>query len=241
MSKRLFPILFVCLLTSGCEEKPSPPGPDGKPLPGSPKGQKIPDPRQLQDPPLAAGVLPLEDAVRNDMKDHPNDKDREFRPTVVIEVEEANPNPPPATLKKKVTVALGVKWTRLDNGSYRFTFGDPATTVTAVPTADGKAEWKTVDGKKTGEHYGLHVFFVASAGGCQDAIWVQYVKREFKFFDANGADKGTPVKGPEIDRQIPYQLQVQPKPGERAWRTRPVSPISSGPSPRTRQRMHSTW
>jgi hypothetical protein len=159
-------------------------------------------------------VLPIEDAVRKDMKDHPTDKEREFEPTVVIEADTENPNPPPPTIRKKFTVKIKVKWSRLDNGRYRFTYGNPVTTVEATPTPDGKAELKTlINPPKTGEHYGPSVFFVAVASGCTDAIWVQYVKREFKFVNASGEDKGSPTKGPEIDQQIPYQNQGQITPG----------------------------
>lgn len=223
--------MVVCavLFFPGCQEgNKKPKGPDGKPLPGTPGGTVIPDPPyNLTEPPMIVYVQ-IEDGVLDDMKKHPEDTEGEVE--MVITVKTVNPDPPPPTLD--VRVRIKVKWKRNKDGSFQFTTAD-GVTVAVKPTADGKAETKTyiIPPPPIGIHYGEKYFFVGKTS-CTEAIWVQYVRREFEFKDNSGGKIPSKPIGPKIDKQVPYAVQAQPAPGVPAMEDGPGYSVPLGEKPR---------
>lgn len=185
--------------------------PGGGAFPGAPGGPDIPTPRPETRP--QTDVLgPLAAQAKTAAQDNPDDTEGTF------------PTPQ----------GVDVKWERQSDGSLLVTIpasGGPNAVILRVSeSAEGVCHITYEQVQLPRTFYGYYAVFYADPGGCQDLIWVQYLERRTRFFDAAGNPVGPPHNtGPEVDKQIPYEVQGHPGGAGSAWMEDPPG-INTNPA-----------
>ena len=181
-TRRVTKAALIALVCSACDDVPK--GPDQQPLPGAPGGAAIPSPRVTSATP-SGGDLAACDAAKRDMDAHPNDQ---------------------------TGTVGGVTWRRLDGAWECDVPGPPRRTHRFKPLSGEVDEMTLTNAAQVYAPSGLTLFgktgtFRAKVANCTDAIWVQYIRVEYKFYNAAGAEVATKTDGPRIDVGIPYPFQ----------------------------------
>jgi len=205
-------------------------GPDGKPLPGSTRGPTIPlkERRQLRDP-GGESLIKTADAVQENMKAHPDNKEGEVElrwPPGIPEnrklqwkqVEEkrweaivpgggklAIDWPPGTSDKKKFP------WRRLGDKRWEIVFPG-GTKMTVERTDEGTTQYivPPLPVRQLTKYVYMQVLFKAVVAACSDAVWVQYLQNNDTLYDkANVVAQANPQSPAQIDGTVPYQVQRQ--------------------------------
>lgn len=179
-------VVFLLLAAACQENKGAVNGPDGKPLVGGPGGAPFANPRNLKKTPLSRW-LQLTDCVLKDMKKQADKDDGQ------VECPDPDGGAP-----------VVVRWKRKPTPSFTLPDGSG---LKLVSDADGIYSVSLVGLTPAQQHFGPSSVFLGHAAGCQDAVWIQYIKVEYTFYKTDGTTVSTKTNGFRIDQQAPYQNQ----------------------------------